>query len=424
MSSNGFSHRHPLEVRVFGGTISCEEHEADDSRRGRRKRVLLPQPGKIRSLIENQVPDRVMSMVDLVAYSEADPIVDSAELNVGLLMQSVEDIRKRTRRGANLLIASGTDNVPYLMHALAEGVPREMLGDRNIIVVVSQTHAPADLPVTRYDESPPPACEPVDNLTNAIYLSTRDEMRGRIGLYCGGVLFPPRGLVKIDTKDPQPFHCRFDQMGISERPPQRDWHIVESEPAHLPRGMKHKYELADGIESWGFDPLSHYGNLPAAMEGMICRKQGGGLLEKSPRKTDFNAMVVQAPGSSNLRQSEEELACVNEAAEIGLEADVPVVLISDPLQPHSSGEDEGGRGGFIYGGDFALMREHLDKAAGGTEKSPVLSGGKLARPEAKLLVSQAVRRGVQVHGHHGKKLLEYVQLAFADYESYLAGRRR
>ena len=111
--------------------------------------MLLPQPGKIRSLIENQVPDRVMSMVDLVAYSEADPIVDSAELNVGLLMQSVEDIRKRTRRGANLLIASGTDNVPYLMHALAEGVPREMLGDRNIIVVVSQTHAPADLPVTR-----------------------------------------------------------------------------------------------------------------------------------------------------------------------------------------------------------------------------------------------------------------------------------
>lgn len=424
MANYESSHRHPLEVRVFGGTISCEEHEVDDATRrgGKKKHVLLPQPGKIRSLIENQVPDRVMSMVDLVAYSEAAPIVDSAELNVGLLMQSVEDIRERTRRGANLLITSGTDNVPYLMHALAEGVPREMLGDRNIIVVVSQTHAPADLPVTRYDESPPPACEPVDNLTNAIYLTTRLEMRGRIGLYCGGVLFPPRGLVKIDTKDPQPFHCRFDQMGISERPPQRDWHIVESEPAHLPRGMKHKYELADGIESWGFDPLSHYGNLPAAMEGMTCRKLGEGLRGNS-RKTEFNAMVVQAPGSSNLRQSIDELACVNEAAEIGLGADVPVVLISDPLQPHSPGEDEGGRRGFIYGGDLALMREHLDRAAGGTGKSPVLSGGKLARPEAKLLVSQAVHRGVQVHDYHGEELLQYVQVAFADYESYLAGRR-
>ena len=417
------SHRHPLEVRVFGGTISCDEHLVEDPMRrgGRKKNVLLPQPGKIRSLIENQVPDRVMSMVDLVAYSEADPIVDSAELNVGLLMQSVEDIRKRTRRGANLLIASGTDNVVYLMHALAEGVPRGMLGERNIIVVVSQTHAPANLPVTRYDEFPPPACEPVDNLTNAIYLTTKEKMRGRIGLYCGGVLLPPRGLIKIDTKDPQPFRCRFTEIGISENPPERDWHIGERKLAHLPRGREHKYQLANGIESWGFDPLSDYGNLPAAMEGMIGRKQGSGTTDSSRQRNEFNAVVVQAPGSSNLRQSEEELACVNEAAEMGLEADVPVVLISDPLQPHGSGEGERAERSFVYGGDFALMREHLDRAAGGRGKSPVLSGGKLARPETKLLVSQAVCRGMRIHGYHGRELLKYVQTAFADYESYLAG---
>jgi len=421
VSNHGSSHRQPLEVRVFGGTISCDEHEVDDSRRGRRKRVLLPEPGKVLRLIKEQVSGRVMDIVDLVAYSEAEPIIDSSELNVDLLMQSVEDIRERTRSGANLLIASGTDNVVYLMHALAEGVQPETLEERNIIVVVSQTHAPSAPERTRYSGCPLPACEAVDNLTNAIYLTTREEMCGRIGLYCGGALFPPRALVKIDTKDPQPFRCRFAEMGISERPPQRDWHIAEREPAHLPRGRQHKYELANGIESWGFDPLSDYGNLPAAMEGMIRRKRGGGAMDSSQKEADFNAMVVQAPGSSNLRQSEADLACVNEAAEIGLEADVPVVLISDPLQPHSSGEEESRGRNYIYGGDFALMREHLDRAAGG--KSPVLSGGKLARPEAKLLVSQAVRRGLQVHGRRGKKLLEYVQGAFADYESFLAGRR-
>ena len=416
------SHRHPLEVRVFGGTISCDEHLVEDPMRrgGRKKNVLLPQPGKILSLIKHEVSGRVRDMVDIVEYSEADPIIDSAELDTNLLMESVEDIRERTKRNANILIASGTDNVVYLMQALAEGVDPDVLGENNIIVVVSQTHAPS-IP----EGAGPPVCQPscgaVDNLTNAIYLTTKEKMRGRIGLYCGGVLLPPRGLIKIDTKDPQPFRCRFTEIGISENPPERDWHIGERKLAHLPRGREHKYQLANGIESWGFDPLSDYGNLPAAMEGMIGRKQGSGTTDSSRQRNEFNAVVVQAPGSSNLRQSEEELACVNEAAEIGLEADVPVVLISDPLQPHGSGEGERAERSFVYGGDFALMREHLDRAAGGRGKSPVLSGGKLARPETKLLVSQAVCRGMRIHGYHGRELLKYVQTAFADYESYLAG---
>ena len=382
-------------------------------------------------MIEEVVPEKVMSKVNLRSYTEADPIVDSADFDVNTLIKTVQEVRTMTRRKSNILIVSGTDNVVYLMHALAEGVRPDHLGDNNIIVAVSQTHAPHIPANTPADQVCTPDMEPIDNLTNAIYLSALGKLNGRIGLYCGGVLLPPRGLIKYDTADPQPFHCRFRPIATSKNPPEREWAIVPRQNMDVPRGKDHTYLLEPGTEGWVYDPTSDYGNLPAAMEGMILRREGGSgvsavmraAIDKvmrrpgSGRKVDFNAMVVQAPGSSNLRQNEDELACVNEAGEIGLHSGIPVVLISDPLQSAGFGNDED----YIYGGDFDLMREHLDKAAGGPGRSPVLSGGKLCRAEAKLLVSQAVMRARRKHKHKRQDLLDYVQDALTNYEKFLRG---
>ena len=420
-------------MHVLGGTIACEEHDAVDNESLSGKKVLLPESGKIRRLIENEVPDTVMDRVDFSPdgdYTESSPVIDSSDLNVQILMETLDHTRKMTKQKANILLVSGTDNAAHLMQALAEGVNPDTLGDNNIIVVVSQKHAP-HIPEDATSPVCPPGTEAVDNLTNAIYLSTRAEMAGRIGLYCGGkhgALLAPRGLVKADTASVQPYRGRYRKIAKVEDDdsPIPNWQFASKKPEDVPRGRSHKYKLASGIENWGFGPTSDYGNLPAAMAGMMAMRRGSAsdsrvrqmlnaIWRMSTRRSDFNAMVVQAPGSGNLRQNEDELSCVNEAAEIGLAGGVPVVLISDPLQPHWA------QGDFMYGGDFELMREQMDKAAGGEGKSPVLSGGKLSLPEAQLIASQSAYRGRQKHKYAGGDLVQYVRKSFEDYEKFLRG---
>jgi L-asparaginase/Glu-tRNA(Gln) amidotransferase subunit D len=432
-SNDSLPERRPLKVHVLGGTIACEEHDAPKcatSGKGTAK-VLLPESGKIRRIIENEVSDSVKGRVHFRShrdYSESDPVIDSSDLNVQILMETVDHVREMTKEKANIILVSGTDNAAYLMQALAEGVNPKTLGDNNIIVVVSQTHAP-HIPADAKEPVCPPETEAVDNMTNAIYLSTRAEMAGRIGLYCGGkrgVLLGPRGLVKTDTESKQPYRGRYRVIAKADDSHIPNWQFATKKPEDSPRGRPHKYRLASGIENWGFGPTSDYGNLPAAMGGMMAMRKGSGvsnpvrnLINKlwgvSKRRSDFNAMVVQAPGSGNLRQNEEELACVNEAAEIGLAGGVPVVLISDPLQPHWA------QGNFMYGGDFELMREQMDTAAGGEGQSPVLSGGKLSLSEAQLIASQSTYRGRNKHRHKGRDLVDYVSKSFTDYEGFLRG---
>ncbi|PIQ76201.1 hypothetical protein COU78_01430 [Candidatus Peregrinibacteria bacterium CG10_big_fil_rev_8_21_14_0_10_49_24] len=435
--ANSSTNRSPLNVHVLGGTIACDEHDVACTQASRDpQKVLLPEPGKIRRIIEGEVPASVMDRVQFDSkknYSESSPVIDSADLNVAILMQNIADVREMTKQQTNILLVCGTDNAAYLMQALAEGVNPEWLGDNNIIVVVSQKHAP-HIPENASGPVCPPGTEAVDNITNAIYLGTRKEMEGRIGLYCGGkrgVLLAPRGLVKANTESLQPFGCRYRAIAKSDDSEVPNWQFTRKGPEDIPRGRSHKYKLSPGVENWGFSPTSDYGNLPAAMAGMMAMRKGSGNVRafsriaemiqnfregSMRRRNDCNAIVVQAPGSANLRQNEEELACVNEAGEIGVKGGVPVVLISDPLQPHWA------KGGFIYGGDFELMRQQMDKAAGGVGRSPVLSGGKLSLPEAQLVASQSTYRGRNKHKHGGRDLVEYVRKCFADYEARLRGQ--
>lgn len=431
-SHNSSINRSPLNVHVLGGTIACDEHDvADKEAIADSRKVLLPESGKIRRMIASEVPKDVMDRVDFdpqINYSESSPVIDSADLDVALLMETIKHVRSMTRDKSNILLVSGTDNAAYLMQALAEGVDPERLGDNNIIVVVSQRHAPH---IAEGNSEPvcPHGTEAVDNLTNAIYLGTRKEMEGRIGLYCGGkrgVLLAPRGLVKQNTDSVQPFKGRFRAIAKSDENEVPNWQFTSKKHEDIPRGRKHVYKLSPGVENWGFGPTSDYGNLVAAMAGMMAMRKGGetGVSQKirdvlsrlwnvSKRRNDFNAIVVQAPGSGNLRQDEDELSCVNEAGEVGVHGGVPVVLISDPLQPHWVKDT------FMYGGDFALMRQQLDKSAGGKGKSPVLSGGKLSLPEAQLVASQSTYRGRDKHKLRGRELIDYVSKCFADYEEFL-----
>lgn len=446
-----------LRVHNLGGTVSSDWQPRkpggpeDDQ-------VLLPRRGKIEEIIRYEIAHGVRNMFGEngadIKFSEADVLYDSSQFNVERIMMVVAKVREMLTRemdeGEHLLLATGTDTAAYLMHALAEGVTPKMLQKRCIYAICSQKPAPFRPPLSQkrhYPESE----RRVKDLNNVLSLmyhadALGSDRAGRIGLFTGGILLPPRGLHKGSTGEEQPFQCRYihsAQAGLDERSPHTEayksvpnWAYMgdKARPFERARGRDWPYELSAGVESWSFDPTADYANLPYAVWGMVhapddIRRDLSRFVEDdavmSAADRRLHAMVVQAPGSKNVSENERDLWCIHLAARIGLEANVPVVVIADPLQPQWADTRDAP---CIYGGDFDRIRTKLDQMAKDDpafsgEKSPVVSGGMLAKAEAKMEVARIIHRGLKVKKLSGMDFVQYVQAKLVDYEQFVTGHR-
>jgi hypothetical protein len=321
---------------------------------------------------------------------------------------------------SHLVLPAGTDSAAFLMHALAEGIPAELLGDRSLIVVASQHHASPNRPHDHEGRYYPDHDEAVSNLGDAIYLAARREMQGKMGLCCGGILHAPRGLHKINTDGKHPFLAKYPDIAVSMGSSVLDqrWQFdLEDHNERLPRKRTDDYLLSlGGVETWTLTPTSNYENLAKAMWGLthpaMFRRDWASWFSR--KKADaFCGMVVQAPGVSNLRHSKGNLEKVHVAAEIGAKAGTPLVIISDPLQT----EDGAGRKRAVYGGSLAAVRRDLDRIADGSS-SLIVDGRDLSRTQATMLMSEAVARA-RNKKLSGKEVVTYVAGFFERYRHWL-----
>lgn len=419
-----------VEVYTLGGTIACGEYVRRDGAlvlydrnlHGDEELVELhPQPGKIAAMVRRDVAERLVQEYfggsrENIRCSEAEVILDSAEYRAAHLEQIVRDVRRKLQESMrSLVLLAGTDNAASLMHVLAEGVSPALLGDRAIVVAVAQHHASPNAPAEATEQFYPDDSEPVFALNNALYLAVCAEMRGRIGLLCGRELYGPRGILKIDAVGDQPFFSRFAKIARASEDPVPRWYFRERTPDQLPRGRAHEYLLTDGVEVWPLTLTSSYANLPAAINGMLAGKKR------------LRGLILQAPGSANLRQDEEELRHLVRAAERAAKAGVPIVVISDPLQKRRGtfGEDTGGG---VYGGNLEVLRPRLEELAwrssgkkgkGRRGALPIINGGELSRTEAALLTSAAVECAREQHGYRGKDIVEYTEEYLRSYMRFL-----
>lgn len=439
---------HFLAVHVFGGTGACDwvprtaESGPDDM-------VLRPViRDKILQVLRYETDPGSRAAYGAnganIDYSEERELYDSSQLNTDRLEMDVARIRQLlmsdTTGLRNVLFFTGTDSAAYQMHAVAEGISKEMLGNRTILGICFQDPFPArpqdcKQPYYTAENLSPEllvtAGRRVKDLNNALALVRHPDMRGMIGLFCGGLVLPPRGLHKVNIGDEQPYTNRYDVIARAGQDPENAavdayvpvpyWMIQDKHNVYCPRGRPWEYTLQSGIESWPFDATSDYANLPAAMYG----------LAKSWRKLGFkeqtaHGLVVQAPGSRNIREGHEDLLNLHRAGEIGRKSNIPLVVIGDPLQPHWDGGKETTS---IYGGDFGRMRAELDKIAKSDKRcregrTAVISGGKLARAEVKVELSRIMRRARDVHDFEGWELIDYVQRCLLEYEEFVAGIRQ
>lgn len=403
-----------IHVHTLGGTISCgefigdEPYDPEKHQTGQVVRVV-PEKGKIKRLFHQHVDKRTLSRAANIKYSEARLIKDSARYKVKDLMDIVADTRKKLEEGDNsLLLPAGTDSAAALIHAIAEGVPQDLLGDRSIVVAVSNDHTSVDNPPTNRHPA-------IRSLTNALYLMTCEQMRGRIGVCTGLSLHSPRGLQKISTTADDPFIGRFDPIAIASDKAVPEWRFSEPRRPHeLPRGREHPYILSSGIETWVLSPTSEYENIVSQFAGSIEVPEARGAHSK------MRGVILQAPGTANLVEDKRELEHIELAAAFGYERGIPLVLIADPLQAEKvdwSREPDKNRG---YGGSFAVLEPLLDEMSK-TQKTHVINGGELTRTEAQLLVSAAVARAREQHGYKGGEIVDYVKKYLADYLDDMTG---
>ncbi len=416
-----------VRVHVLGGTVVGGEWVGsefyDESKHGPRDDAdikVLPVAGKAEAMMED-VDMHVWQRIARLRVTEAKKLLDSADYDPSNLMRIVREVRTILADDAShLVLAAGTDSGAFLMHALAEGIPAELLGDRSLLVAVSQHHASPNRPQSHEGRFYPEDNEAVGNLTDAIYLATHEQMRGKMGLCCGGILHAPRGLHKINTDGKHPFLAKYQDIAVSigNSPVDQRWQFdLEDRHERLPRKRTDDYLLSlGGVETWTLTSTSNYENLAKAMWGLthpaIFRR---GWASWFPRKKadEFCGMVVQAPGVSNLRHSKSNLEKVSVAAEIGAEAGTPLVIISDPLQT----EDGAGSKRAVYGGSLRAVRGRLDRIADGAS-SLIVDGGDLSRTEATMLMSEAVARA-RSRKLSGKEVVTYVAGFFERYRHWL-----
>lgn len=417
-----------LHIRSYGGTISCSEYIAGTGElynpqvhgpKSENQIEYLPESGKIEYLVRNHVNEATRNLFGVdganIIFSEADEIKDSAEFTTDDLMRIVADVRRILQDDIlqdkcperHLLIATGTDTAASVAHVLAEGVRPEDLRGRALGLIVSNDHVSHDNPATNKHSA-------IVGLTNGMAVVTKPGAHGRIGLCTGYHYHSPRGLRKVATKGFNNFRGRFRLIAKADEDiASPHWaYTVRSETPkayEAGRGKEHDFVLASGIECLQLAPTSNYSNIRPFVEGAI-----------TDPSTEFNGLILIAPGDANLRKNDEALGHIVSATEEAKKAGIPMMLVADPLRPEFLSEDppvkrrSGGSEG--YSGSFANIKGILDRHSK-TGATCLIDGGELTTTEATLLMSSIVARAKQQHGHQNQDIVSYTADCVRDYIS-------
>lgn len=394
-----------LNVLVFGGTIASEITQESvivklpgGREEERIREITIPKRGKIEELLKHQVPPEVKNIFRApIAIKESEVFLDSADFQVDTLEEAVQNVRRvlRETRG-NIIICAGTDATAFLSQAMADGISADGLTDRNIIITMAQYASPkrpegaADGPI---DQGRSDAAK---NLTNAIYLSSRERFRGQIGVCVDQTLYSARGSRKIQTSGYDPLQNRFPSIAKKQNGEKIKWLFDdECHNTNIPGGLSGvSYKLLPGVESFSVDPLSNYQNLVDIMEFAS---------KKTPRT--LNAMILSAPGSCNLRSNPRDCELIENAARIGAQSGIPLIITSDPMQPQETEADAA-----VYVGN-ALNR-----------KTSLVNGRRLMVPELKMVVAQTLYTAMKIKKiYHPEKILGAVDSQLELYSEFVSG---
>jgi L-asparaginase/Glu-tRNA(Gln) amidotransferase subunit D len=380
-----------LYIKVFGGTLASEKDKATG--------FTVPKHGKVDELVKYQLPRDIRDLYRSIIVEEEGVFLDSANYRANSLEAMVAAARKHFRgRSGNLLGVCGTDGLEAGSHACADGLTQELMGDASFNIVVAQRAGP---------ERPPNTIWPIDqqgtdaarNLMHGIYHSTLAETRGKVTVTAHDSLFSARGLRKINTAKPQPFESRYDPLlqcaNVEAELPRWLPGRLSDETRNdaLPTSTGGRFNLVQGIETMTLDTLADYQNLLAFMDGGI-------------RRGTLKGVVVQVLGSSNPRDYPEDKAALLEAAEMGEPHSIPVIIVSEPVQPR---KPKNGKKRSMYAG-------HVSRLGG-----KVINGGELTKTETKLVAAQVLHRVMRVEGRTGEEVRRLVAAALCEYEQFVNG---
>ncbi len=393
-----------LRIIVFGGTGAGED-VSDDAK----VKDIRPKRGKVEEVLHHNVGAEVKGLFRSIDVEEADPFQDSGEARCDTIEGNVNTLREHVRRrvGKTIVIV-GTDNAAEIIQAVADGIDPEKLENNSILFTIAMEAVPKrrrNNPASLLSSDFP------GNLTNAIYLSSRDELEGKMALYCDGNLFAPRGLHKVLANDTfQPFISRYESVTTGSNPPVYNWSrfnidvdsgTKQQRPRNVlrPTGTSGRFKLLPGIESVTADALSNYRNLVAFIKG--------GILEGT-----LNGFVLQLPGIAYARRDQkEDMRNIMEAASIAYDAGVPFIVISDPDQ-RQVGTDRvqtiAATPTFYRG---SVGRTDIEKS--------IINCSPLSLAETKIRVAESAYRSVKYKQLHGSDIVDDVRLDLDAYQRFV-----
>jgi|GEM_PF-5050362 len=333
--SEGITDKRQLEIVGHGGTIMCRPMVKDDGRV-----TFEPHHGSL-NILYRAIPQELQARFSLIR-AECGELIDSSQALADVHIQSiVAEVRRHLREESldALILLYGTDTMSDLVAALGNGVSKEELGEKTVIVTGAMRHL----------ESTDPPTDAVSNFMSAVTLSSLEGSRGKMGLLFGQRFFSPRGIEKPRNAARAPFQCRF--------PPQAElradgWAFRARLPFDVPIGITNQsYALMRGVETHMLTPTSDYETLPHA-------------LQKN------KATILLAPGGG-LRTDDESVAHLQNAARVAIG---PIVVVSDTMRDAD---------------DPLMVDRDFPEAGYVGENYPsyLISGGAMTKTEARIMVS-------------------------------------
>jgi L-asparaginase/Glu-tRNA(Gln) amidotransferase subunit D len=376
-----------LNIMVFGGTLACEDVSEDPN-----VQDLHPKKGKVQQVYDQEVDDRVKELYKNVTVEDIEPFLDSSNYKCESLEEIANAVRANLKaRVGNIIAVVGTDQGSFAAHAIADAVNPERLQGRSITVVSSM-----EASARRRGKSVMWSQAGAD-LTNAVYLSARDELKGKIANYCGGLLAAPRGLKELHNDGTiQPFGSRFAPITMGSDPPAYKWTEFNvrdvvgatSSPRNVlcPTGAGQRYKLLPGVEQFSLNAISNYANTYAMAKG--------GVSEGT-----LNGLVLSAPGKGDFRNVSTDLEDLVKAADLCVENGIPVVSVSDPFSNNGNGTQKS---------TISSVSSKYGSTASGEHFEEILHVTPLSANEAQMVISESLYHGRKKLSLQGPDLVEYV----------------